>query len=415
MRRLKDLFVQPESPWALAEDPFFERYGLLKNPFPPSRTIIPEILYDQDEAWDRFASLIQGVLGNTPERRAMGILGGTGGGKTHFLRHCRWQLESFCQDTFRRFVFVEFQAGSGKVQDLLREAFRAADALCQKAGEVDFITALVNALEASSSVDTVLRNVQQDDLRSALNHLMESAAPNFRPADRGGQYGFETLRDLFRRWLLGDTLSQTERKYLGVFSRIGTASLAVRVLRELFTMARSLKIIVGMLLCLDEVETLFTGGLRPAQYQAFLQDLRYLYDEALRDGVGYSLLMISASTSRGADELRNINYPVYQRLGFEGEARVELSPISGVVDARDFAYEYIEYAHSHWKEKYPREQPQRDPKSLLSEKEIEEAYRSALASSEPRLHKESKVSQAPLLEVLHRKVEDKRQSAEVTS
>lgn len=410
MRRLKDLLVQPEDPWALAEDPFFERYGLLKNPFPPARTIIPEILYDQDEAWDRFASLIQEVLGDTPERRTMGILGGTGGGKTHFLRHCRWQLE----ETSRRFAFVEFQAGSGKVQDLVREAFRAADALCQKTGEVDFITALVRTL-ALSPTDTVLRNVQQDDLRSALRHLMESTASDFKPMDRGGQYGFETLRDLFRRWLFGDTLNQTERKYLGVFSRISTASLAVRVLRELFTMARSLKIIVGMLLCLDEVETLFTGGLRPAQYQAFLQDLRYLYDEALRDGVGYSLLMISASTSRGADELRNVNYPVYQRLGFESEARVELSPVSGVVDARDFAYVYVEYAHSQWQKKHSNKQTQRDPKLLLSEKEIEAAYRSALASSEPELRKEGKVNQAPLLEALHRKVEDKRQHDEAIS
>ncbi|MBI4330836.1 MAG: hypothetical protein HY673_06120, partial [Chloroflexi bacterium] len=159
MRRLKDLLVQTESPPTITGDPFFDRYGLLKNPFPPSRTIIPEILYDQDEAWDRFARLIQEVLGDTPERRAMGILGGTGGGKTHFLRHCRWQLESFCQETSRRFAFVEFQAGSGKVQDLVREAFRAADVLCQKTGEVDFITALVRTL-ALSPTDIVLRNVQ---------------------------------------------------------------------------------------------------------------------------------------------------------------------------------------------------------------------------------------------------------------
>jgi hypothetical protein len=176
-------------------------------------------------------------------------------------------------------------------------------------------------------------------------------------------------------------------------------------------LARSLDIIEGVVLCLDEVETLFTSGQRPAKYQAFLQDLRYLYDESLRNNLGYSLLMLSASTTLGADNLRDVNYPVYQRLGFAGDARAELAPIAGVVDARDFAYVYIDFAHEQWKMQKPSQQSLKNPKELLSEKEIEDAYRSAFAATDATLRGEGQVYQASLLDALYRKVEAKVRSA----
>jgi hypothetical protein len=399
------------------ESSFFENYGVLRNPFPPNRTIVPEVLYDQATAWQKFENLFWGMaLSDDPERRAMGVIGGTGGGKTHFLRHCQWEVEDFCRQSGRRFVVAEFQAGSGKVQDIVRNTLWAADAFCRSGhesgavSESDFATAIVRALENS---DAKLDDVQQEDLRSALRHLKQSTEPGFQPTGRGGQYDFETLRDLYRRWLDGGTLNQTERKYLGVSSRVSTDSMAARLLREVFTLARSLGIIEGIVLCLDEVETLFTSGQRPAKYQAFLQDLRYLYDESLRNNSGYSLLMLSASTALGAENLRGINYPVYQRLGFEGGARAELAPISGVVDARDFAYKYIDYAHEQWKEKTSSQPSSREPRELLAEKEIEEAYRSALAATDTILRREGQVYQASLLDALYRKVETKATSASV--
>lgn len=418
MSKLATLLSQPsETPMPSLEGSFFESYGVLRNPFPPNRTIIPEVLYDQGTAWQKFESLFREMaLSAYPERRAMGIIGGTGGGKTHFLRHCQWEVEDFCHQSGRRFVVAEFQSGSGKVQDIVRNTLWAADAFCRSGhesgavSESDFTTAIVRALEGS---DEELAHVQQEDLRSALQHLKRSTEPDFQPTDRGGQYGFETLRDLFRRWLDGGTLNQTERKYLGVSSRVSTASMAARLLREVFTLARSLDIIEGIILCLDEVETLFTSGQRPAKYQAFLQDLRYLYDESLRNNRGYSLLMLSASTARGAENLRGVNYPVYQRLGFEVGARAELAPISGVVDARDFAYEYIDFAHEQWKVKRSLQPSSKNPKELLAEKEIEEAYRSALAAPDATPRREGQVYQASLLDALYRKVEAKVASASV--
>ncbi|HEY7710079.1 MAG TPA: BREX system ATP-binding domain-containing protein [Candidatus Entotheonella sp.] len=418
MSKLATLLSQPsETRMPSLEGSFFESYGVLRNPFPPNRTIIPEVLYDQAIAWQKFENLFREmVLSDHPERRAMGIIGGTGGGKTHFLRHCQWEVEDFCHQSGRRFVIAEFQAGSGKVQDIVRNTLWAADAFCRSGhergavSESDFATAIVRALEKN---DKKLDDIQQEDLRSALRQLKRSTESDYQPDGRGGQYDFETLRDLFRRWLDGNTLTQTERKYLGVSSRVSTASMAARLLREVFTLARSLDIIEGIVLCLDEVETLFTSGQRPAKYQAFLQDLRYLYDESLRNNSGYSLLMLSASTALGAENLRDVNYPVYQRLGFEGGARAELAPISGVVDARDFAYEYIEFAHDQWEDKRSSQPSSRNPKELLSEKEIEEAYRSALAATDTTLRREGQVYQASLLDALYRKVEAKVTSESV--
>ena len=208
-------------------------------------------------------------------------------------------------------------------------------------------------------------------------------------------------------------MTQTERKYLGVFSRISTASYAIRVLREALTLGRLLKIFEGMMLCLDEIETLFS--LRPGQYQAFLQEIRYFYDEAVKDDFGYSLLMLSASTSYGAELLSSVNYPVYQRLGFEADSKVELNPISGVVDAREFSLFYIDYNHKAWSKKNPGKKPINKPKDIIEEKEIEEAYRIALGVSERKFKIEGKVNQAPLLEALYQKVERKREQRTLTA
>lgn len=405
MSRLDTLLHDLRGPQPVISDSFYESYGFINNPFPPSRMIFPKILYDQDEAVEKFAGLVKEVLVETPNRRAMGILGGTGGGKTHFLRYCLSELGEFCKKNFRKFIFVEFQAGSGKVQEIVRESLRGADLLCREEGSVDFITALVGALvnipEAEAKL--FLGNVPLDDLRSAIKNLIKSRN------QRVGPYEFESLRDLFRRWLYGGTLTQTERKYLGVFSRISTASYAVRVLKEALTLGRLLKIIEGMMLCLDEIETLFS--LRPGQYQAFLQELRYFYDEAVKDESGYSLLMLSASTPTGAQTLRNVNYPVYQRLGFEAESKVELNPISGVVDAREFSLSYINYGNEEWKQKNRGKKPTYNPRDIISEKEIEEAYRVAIGVSDHKFKMEGKVNQAPLLEALYQKVERKREQS----
>ncbi|MGA7562059.1 MAG: BREX system ATP-binding domain-containing protein [Desulfobaccales bacterium] len=405
MSRLDSLIQDLTGPQPVIIDSFFESYGLIGNPFPPSRKIIPKIIHDQDDAIGKFAVLVKEVLAEKPNRRAMGILGGTGGGKTHFLRFCSWELGEFCKKHSRKFIFVEFQAGSGKVQEIVRESLRAADLLCRDEGAVDFITALVAAIVDNNDRNSILMHVQLDDLRIAITNLIKLKINNFKL----GPYDFEKLRELFRRWLHGGTLSQTERKYLGVFSRISTASYAIRVLREVLTLARLLKIFEGMMLCLDEIETLFS--LRPGQYQAFLQEIRYFYDEAVKDESGYSLLMLSASTSYGADLLRSVNYPVYQRLGFEADSKVELNPISGVVDAREFSLFYINYNHDAWREKNPDKNPINNPIDIIEEKEIEEAYRVALGVSDRKLKIEGKVNQAPLLEALYQKVEKKREES----
>ena len=180
-------------------------------------------------------------------------------------------------------------------------------------------------------------------------------------------------------------------------------------MREALTLGRLLKIFEGMMLCLDEIETLFI--LRPGQYQAFLQEIRYFYDEAVKDESGYSLLMLSASTPYGAELLSGVNYPVYQRLGFEADSKVELNPISGVVDAREFSLFYINYNHDAWKEKNPDKNPINKPKDIIEEKEIEEAYRIALGVSDRKFKIEGKVNQAPLLEALYQKVEKKREQS----
>jgi len=57
------------------------------------------------------------------------------------------------------------------------------------------------------------------------------------------------------------------------------------------------------------------------------------------------LLVLSASTARGAGNMREVNYPLYQRLGFESDNRVDLELIKSIDGARKFADTYIDFEH----------------------------------------------------------------------
>lgn len=191
---------------------------------------------------------------------------------------------------------------------------------------------------------------------------------------------------------------------MGVVNRIASATTAVRVLSQLLALGRRLHVLEGVLLCLDEMEAIFSMGARFSLIQAFLQDLRHFYDEASREGQGYSLLIISACTATGAEELRETNYPVFQRLGFVGGERVQLRRIQGVVESIDFAHRYIDSFHERWKRTHPGKQHLKEPRSLLSNTDIEAAFNEVGERG-------GGAPQGPLLDALHRKVEEQRREA----
>ena len=160
------------------------------------------------------------------------------------------------------------------------------------------------------------------------------------------------------------------------------------------------------------MKTLFRRGLSAAHYQAFLQDLRYLYDEAVRTEKGYSLLLLSASTTTGAKTLANVNFPTYQRLGFEEKARIMLSTVSSFVQVKEFGKLYLQHGHEEWKRRQKGGYSAKDIRQVLSETEMEDAYREALSLPQPGIFGPTDVSQASLLEALHRKAEKRRESME---
>jgi hypothetical protein len=159
-------------------------------------------------------------------------------------------------------------------------------------------------------------------------------------------------------------------------------------------------VLEGVLVCMDEVEAIFSMGARFAQIQAFLHELRYFYDDTVRDGDGYSVLLVCASTDTGRDRLRQVNYAVFQRLGFESS--VELQRIQGVAQAIDFTHHYIDHFHRRWQHSHPGESPRYAPRSLLPNEAIEAAFREASVKGA------SEAPQGPLLDALHRKAEERQ-------
>lgn len=379
-------------------DNFLEGYGFRRNPFPAARTIVEEVLYNQVDARDRFVGTVREILSANPQRRAIGIVGGTGGGKTHFLRYCQHLMKQFRVDLSRPFIVVEVLAGASSAIHLIREIYREADEAVKVKGEFDLITAIARSVESEDDFDSV----KQPELRSVLKLLYRSMQKDFVPPDREGRMDFEPLRDLTRKWLQGATLSATEKRYLGVYSRLGSAAIMTRFLTELLAFSRTKLIVEGVMLCLDEVETLFSSGLSTAKVQGFLQDLRYFFDESVRGDDGYSLLLLSATTPNGAANLRNYNYPLYQRMGFEEGTQAILVPISSRAEAKEMAETYIAYEIKHAKlnkVKLP---------DILDNDDIEKAYKTAAGERASQSSLIQRVNQGQLLQALHDIVEEKR-------
>lgn len=376
---------------------FLASYGMRRNPFPPARTIYPEVIYNQEEAIQRFAGHVGAIVGEPLARRSLAVLGGTGEGKSHFQRHCQYEVKN----NGLPIVTVEFLAGTGSAVILVREVFRAADEHVKLVGEHDLLSAVVNRIEGAS-----LGPVRQTDLRNALLKLVEASKSGYRPQDSFGRFDFPTLLDISRRWLVGDTLTQTEKRYLRVSGRLSSGSLMIRVMTELFALARQQGLFKGVMICLDELEAVFSSGVSASRVQSFLQDIRYLFDEAVGQSSGYSLLIVSGSTARGADNLRNYNYPLFQRLGFESEARSVLHQVRDLEQARRFADVYLEHEHEEFVKETKTQVSLERVRSLITDDDLRLAFfgHSLVQTSDER-------NQARLLEELHRIVEEKRSAA----
>lgn len=403
MKTLAELIGQPVADGA-AGDRYLARFGMERNPFPTARTILPAVMYNQEEALKEFASRVKDILGPKPQKRSMAVIGGTGGGKSHFLRHCQYLFEDYVAQLEVAYAAIEFLAGTNSVAQMIREILRRCDEVVKDRGEYDLLAAIVRGMNDPDDVYPV----RQTDLRNVLALLYQSTQDGYSPPDRDGAMTFDALRELAKKWIGGATLSQTERKYLGVYSRLGSASMMTRVVSEVLALAHHRKIIGGVFVALDEVEAIFSGQSSSGKTQAFLQDLRYLFDEATKGEEGYSLMIIAASTTTGTTSLRDFNYPLYQRLGFEGDQRVELDPINGLLEVHKFAIEYIKYERQRAEEMFSgrRLKPIKD---LLSDEDFEEAYH--IASSATRdytMRSQGSVNQGQLLEALHSIVERKR-------
>lgn len=372
---------------------FLAQFGMRRNPFPPARTIYPEVIYNQVEALRLFAEGVKGVLSDTPARRTLALLGGTGQGKSHFLRHCQYEVKR----ANIPLVTVEFLAGTSSAVVLVRDIYRAVDEHLKANGETDLLSAVVSRLE-----DNNFGPVRQTDLKSALATLRQASQPNSQPAGLHGQYTAEVLRDVCWRWLQGETLTQTERRYLHVSGRLSTASLMARVMTELFALARLQKHFQGIMICLDEVEAVFFSGVPVRRIQAFLQDMRYMFDEAVGQTSGYSLLILAGSTPRGATDLREYNYPLFQRLGFETEARISLHEVDTLDEARHFAEVYVRFELEEFNRERSANVAFEKARQLITEEDLERAFygRNKAPSADVR-------NQARLLAELHRIVEEK--------
>jgi len=373
---------------------FLASYGMRRNPFPPARTIYAEVIYNQDEAIQKFVDRVQAVLGKDIARRSLAVLGGTGQGKSHFLRHCQFEVRRIPLPI----VTVEFLAGTGSAAVLVREMFRAADEHVKLVGEYDLLSAVVNRIEGDQ-----LGPVRQTDLRNALLKLVEASRDGYVPQDAYHRFDHPTLLDVCRRWIVGDMLTQTEKKYLRVSGRLSSGTLMVRVMTELFSLARQQNLFKGVMICLDELEAVFSSGVSTSRIQSFLQDLRYLFDEALGQNSGYSLLVVSGSTGRGADKLRDYNYPLFQRLGFEAEARSVLHQVQDLKEARKFADVYLEHEREAFIEKTRTQVSLEKARSLITDDDLRKAFHGQ--SGSPTADERN---QARLLEELHRIVEAKR-------
>jgi hypothetical protein len=293
----------------------YEKYSLLKNPFPGhGERPRADVCTDQEKIKEKFAEVLRNFGTETKRLR---IEGANGAGKTNILRYFeslteRIRLEGRIDAIYPIYIhepgdnyFVIHQ----QIIERLAEFF-LDDLLNGLRGNLGQVKVVSKEMKPAKEILSVIECIVKPD-RTLFSDLYE--------ADR---------KDIFVDWLMGHKLSVQQKKSIGgdKVPEISSASLAIRFLNSLLQLLKEMELCNGIVLLFDEFEEIFSQSLTRARQARYVQDLRHLFD-VLQEPT----FLVIATTPEPRDLSK---YPAITRR--IGEA-LPLQPI----DSEDLAIAYV--------------------------------------------------------------------------
>lgn len=360
-------------------------FGFFKNPFPTNARESYKICYNQDDVKKIFINKLRSFI--TDQNIETLIIGAEHRvGKTNFLLHYYHKLKHISLDVRDKTFKYAY------IRDYGDNFLVIHKALIMALGE-NFFLDLLNKLNDKKAM---LNELSDTDFKKGLLSCFSSRT----------FAGFDPNKiSLFLEWFEGIKCTQRELKELGVFSNITTSSLAIRYLRDLIQISRSLGIMNGLMIFMDEFELIFGESVSRAKRDKYLQDLRSLIDE-----IQVGIFIVSAITPTALVELSKN----YQALKARFGDSISLSPIRNVDEAQAYAEEYINSARSEFIEK-SKENKTKKFKNIIEKEEIDKLYKELAGPKEEISIFESStfklmssvVRQGFFFERLHNYIEDK--------
>ena len=290
----------------------YERFGVLKNPFPASNQTSDNPHYAlpvDDQAERRIVTFFR-----DRKSQVMVVEGTQGVGKTNFLNHFESEIRDALSDREGYYVVRYLADPEASFEGTTRRLFEELG--------TDHLVSLIESLRKDPSS---IEEARSQDMRTALRHLIKSD-------DDGIRNGFKL--ELMMQWLLGLRLLKVHRQALGVQFRLDTVESKTVALRDMVQVSGSAGVLHGIFLLLDELEKQ-DGALGPTAIVRYLSALR-----AVVDALPRRLFLMIAITP---DALMRYSAALPALRG-RLQNTITLEPLMNVDDAVELARFYLDTA-----------------------------------------------------------------------
>ena len=324
----------------------YSEYGFVENPFPSSSQTSENPHYTIQKEADEEAERQIFAFIRDNRSHALVVQGTQGVGKTNFLNHFQSEIMNVADDITGYYVVRYFADPESSFDGIIHRIF-------QELGTRH----LAKLAKKIGDDDTHIMYARSHDLQTALRRLNKFISdPNL--ADDAKMY----VCNLMLNWLLGQRLLKAHKEHLGVQFRLDTVESKTSALRDIVEVSRSVGILQGVFLLLDELEKQ-DGVLSARAVVRYLSSIRAIID-ALPKGL---FLMIAVTP----DALRRYSAAL-PALRSRLQNSIELSPLTEVNRAVNLAKFYIDTARGN-AEKHS-QHDKGGSTELLTEHQIRECY-----------------------------------------
>lgn len=341
----------------------YKRYGFLRNPFPINVQEFHRICYNQDDVKKIFVSRLGSFIANQ-EIETLLIHADHRVGKTNFLRYYYNELKDISKNNGNIFNYAYIREYNDNYLIFHK-------AIIDELG-VDFFVKLFNEIKDNTEI---LDDIQETDFKKGIRSCIESITLS-------GGLNFEYVF-LFFEWFKGIKYTQKKLEKIDVSSSITTSSLAIRYLNDLIKLSRISGVLKGLIIFMDEFESIFGESVSRGKRDKYLQDIRSLLDE-----IQIGIFIICAITPNALLELSK-----YQALKARFGESISLSSIRDIDEAKAYANEYINFAKEEVKNNN-----NKSIKNIISNNNIKKIYND---------FDEEEIKQGYFFEKLHYFIEDK--------